>query len=407
MWSLVVIFCCITVSTASYDNKPFVVYNVMDYGAHGDGKTLDTNAIKGAIGAAHNGGGGTVFFPAGKYLTGPFNLTSNMVLSLDPKATILAAQDMTLYGIIPAFPSYGVGRDVGPDNYEPVVGGYHLQNVVITGGVIDGQGSYWWDLKHANKLNHSRPALVQLQYTTGLTVKSITLQNSPFWTLHPLYCDDVYIADVEILAPKNSPNTDGIDPDSSSNVLVERVHIANGDDMIAVKSGFNMPGILFNRPSENIIIRDSVFENGHGISIGSETSGGVRNVTFENIVVMNAVVGPHLKTSRGRGGIIELITYRNITVTGCTNDVIDLGMNYDHVAKPGNKTTTPIVRNVNFFQITAECSNPGKFECLPESPCTGFVMDTVTVKTTKDFSCTDISGTSKSVSPPSCFASPV
>jgi len=383
-------------------------FNVMDYGAHADGKTLDTKPIQMAIKAAEEAGGGNVYFPEGNYLTGPFNLTSNMVLQLNDKAVILAAQDMSLYNIIPAFPSYGVGRDVGPDNYEPVVGGYNLTNVEITGGTIDGQGNYWWSLFRNKQLKHSRPALVQFQYTSGLKVVSTLLKDSPFWNLHPLYCDDVYIARVVIRAPQNSPNTDGIDVDSSSNVLIEQVDLATGDDMIAIKSGMNMPGIHFGWPTENVLIRDSLFANGHGISVGSETSGGIRNITFQNVTVINAGAGPRIKTSRGRGGVIEELTYKNITVSGCTNDVMEIGMNYDNVPTPGNKTTTPIVRKVYFGDINADCKTPGKFICLPESPCTEIRMENVIVKdSTSQFQCQYISGTSSHVQPPACFSNEI
>jgi len=378
-------------------------FDVREYGARGDGKTLNTYAIQKAIEAASMGYGNTVLFPAGKYLTGPFNLTSGMVLSLDKDAVILGVQDTALYGIIPPFPSYGVGRDVGPDNYEPVIGGYHLKNVVITGGTIDGQGDYWWNLYKSKNLKHSRPALVEFQNCSGLTLKSTILQNSPFWTLHPIYCMDVYIADVVILAPSDSPNTDGIDVDSSEKVLIERVNISNGDDMIAIKSGMNMAGINFGIPTTDVMIRDSVFSNGHGLSIGSETSGGIRNVTFQNLTVTSAKAGPRIKTSRGRGGVIQDIFYKNITILGCDTDAMDVGMNYDNIPDPGNKTTTPILKNVLLSDITGHCSNPGKFVCLPESPCTGFQLKNINIsQTTRNFQCQYITGTSTNVTPISC-----
>jgi len=387
------------------------VFNVLNYGAVGDGTTLNTKAISSAITAAKQAGGSsTLYFPSGKYLTGPFNLTSNMQLSLDPAATILAVPDMTQFGIVPAWPSYGTGRDTntGPDNYEPFIGAYNAQNVSITGGTIDGQGQYWWDLYRAKQLHHSRPVLVQFQWCDGVKVTNTLLRNSPFWNLHPLYTNDVYIADMTILAPQTSPNTDGIDVDSSTNVLIERVTVTNGDDMIAIKSGFNMPGILYGKPSANVIIRDSVFANGHGISVGSETSGGVRNITFENCEVTNAVNGPRVKTSRGRGGIIQDIVFKNITVRNCYGSsgvVMSTGMNYDNIPNPGNATTTPIVRDITISDVrSTQCSKPGSFICLPESHCTGFsLQDIDLVGVTGSFSCQYITGKSMNVSPASCI----
>jgi len=384
------------------------VYNVLNYGAVGDGTTLNTNAIKSAINAARTAGGAsTLYFPRGQFLTGPFNLTSNMQLLLDASATILAVADLNQFSLVPAWPSYGSGRDIGPDNYEPVVAAYNAQNVSIKGGIIDGQGQYWWDLHRANKLSHSRPILVQFQSCNGVSITDTTLRNSPFWNLHPLYSNNVYIADITILAPQNSPNTDGIDVDSSTNVLIERATIANGDDMIAIKSGFNMAGILYGKPTANVIIRDSVFSNGHGISVGSETSGGVRNITFQNCQVSNAVSGPKIKTSRGRGGIIQEIYFKNITVKNCYGSsgvVVSTSMNYDKIPNPGNATTTPIVRDVIITDVvSSQCPTPGSFICLPESHCSGFTLQNINVPgATSGFSCQYITGTSQNVSPASC-----
>jgi len=254
------------------------------------------------------------------------------------------------------------------------------------------------------KLSHSRPILVQFESCNGVRVTNTLLRNSPFWTLHPLYSSNVYIADITILAPQNSPNTDGVDVDSSDNVLIERITVSNGDDMIAIKSGFNMAGILYGKPSENVIIRDSVFSNGHGLSIGSETSGSVRNITFQNCQVSNAVSGPKVKTSRGRGGIIQDIFFKNITVRGCTGSVMSTGMNYDKIPNPGNATTTPIVRDVTFSDVTStQCNSPGSFICLPESHCTGFILTNIDIVGTGTFSCEYITGTSTNVSPASCI----
>jgi len=297
--------------------------------------------------------------------------------------------------------------EVGPDNYQPVIGAYNAQNVYIDGGTIDGLGQYWWDLFHAKKLSHSRPVLVQFESCNGVRVTNTLLRNPPFWTLHPLYSSNVYIADITILAPQNSPNTDGVDVDSSDNVLIERITVSNGDDMIAIKSGFNMAGILYGKPSANVIIRDSVFANGHGISIGSETSGGIRNITFENCEVNNAVSGPRIKTSRGRGGIIQEIVFKNITIRGCSSSgvVMSTLMNYDKIPNPGNATTTPIVRDVSISDIrSTQCPTPGSFICLPESHCTGYTLQNINlVGVTGSFSCQYITGKSTNVSPSSCI----
>jgi len=162
------------------------------------------------------------------------------------------------------------------------------------------------------------------------------------------------------------------------------------------------------KPTANVLIRDSVFSNGHGISVGSETSGGVRNITVQNCQVSNAVSGPKIKTSRGRGGIIQEIFFKNITVKNCYGSsgvVMSTGMNYDKIPNPGNATTTPIVRDVTFADVvSSQCPTPGSFICLPESHCTGFTLQNIDITgATSSFSCQYITGTSQSVSPTSCI----
>jgi len=226
-----------------------------------------------------------------------------------------------------------------------LIGGYNLNNVYIYEGTIDGNGQYWWDLRANHTIKHARPRLVELERCTNVMIFSVKLHNSAFWTLHPIYCDQVVISNVEIINPWNSKNTDGIDPDSSTNVLIDSCYISVGDDNIAIKSGMDMAGILYNRPSANITISNLVCEYGDGISIGSEMSGGVHNVTFVNISMTRTSRAIYIKSGMGRGGLVNNIHYQNVTVweIGKTSIEIDLLAYGQH---PENKTTTPHVRDV-------------------------------------------------------------
>eukprot|EP01012_Entosiphon_sulcatum_P020697 TRINITY_DN25586_c0_g3_i2.p1 TRINITY_DN25586_c0_g3~~TRINITY_DN25586_c0_g3_i2.p1 ORF type:complete len:259 (-),score=36.69 TRINITY_DN25586_c0_g3_i2:532-1308(-) len=195
------------------------VFNVRDYGAKGDGIALDTDAVRKALRAAEaTGSGGTVVFPSsGRYLTGPFNLTSHITLEVQPNATVLGVQDASLYPVLPPLPTYGVSRDLNlPLRYQSLIYARNATNVTITGGgVIDGQGSYWWNLFHNKQLQCGRPRLVEWYGCSNVEMHHITVANPGFWTLHPIYCTDVWIHHVTISNPADSPNTDGVDPDSS------------------------------------------------------------------------------------------------------------------------------------------------------------------------------------------------
>ncbi|XWS48811.1 hypothetical protein CRYUN_Cryun13aG0108600 [Craigia yunnanensis] len=190
-----------------------------------------------------------------------------------------------------------------------------LRDVVITGenGTIDGQGGIWWNMWRQGNLQFTRPNLVEFMNSRGIIISNVIFRNSPFWNIHPVYCSIVVIRYVTILAPSDSPNTDGIDPDSSSNVCIEDSFISTGDDLVAVKSGWDEYGIAYVRPSSCITIRrvtgSSPFA---GIAVGSETSGGVENVLAENIVLYNTGIGVNVKTNIGRGGFIKNITVSEV-----------------------------------------------------------------------------------------------
>ncbi|KAK8480021.1 hypothetical protein V6N13_123838 [Hibiscus sabdariffa] len=299
------------------------VMSIKEFGGVGDGKTSNTAAFWKAITHMQrfsNRGGSQLNVPKGKWLTGSFNLTSNFTLFLEHGAVILgsASQDPNEWPLVEPLPSYGRGRERLGARHISLIHGDGLTNAVITGqnGTIDGQGRMWWDLWWNKTLKHTRGHLVEIMNSHNTLISNLTFRNSPFWTIHPIYCSNVVIKGMTILAPLNAPNTDGIDVDSSTNVCIEDCYIESGDDLVAVKSGWDQYGIRIARPSSNIIVRriSGTTPTCSGVGIGSEMSGGISNVTIEDMNVWNSAAGVRIKTDKGRGGYIANIIINNITM---------------------------------------------------------------------------------------------
>uniref|UniRef100_J3MPN4 Polygalacturonase n=1 Tax=Oryza brachyantha TaxID=4533 RepID=J3MPN4_ORYBR len=227
-------------------------------------------------------------------------------------------QDPEEWPLIAPLPSYGRGRErLGPRHIS-LIHGEGLNDVVITGdnGTIDGQGRIWWDLWWNRTLNHTRGHLIELVNSTNIMISNITLRNSPFWTVHPVYCRNVVIRNLTVLAPLNAPNTDGIDPDSSSEVCIEDCYIESGDDLVAIKSGWDQYGISVGKPSSNIIIQrvSGTTPTCSGVGLGSEMSGGISNVIVRDLHIWNSAQAVRIKSDVGRGGYITNITIENISM---------------------------------------------------------------------------------------------
>ena len=287
-------------------------FNVLDHGAARDGKTLDTAALQAAIDACAQAGGGTVYVPAGVYHTGSLFLKSNLALYLDAGALLLGSQNADDYPLIEHR-----WEGVRQQAHAPLVGGDRLKNVAILGrGAIDGRGAYWWDRLRAGTLAHPRPRLVSFTHSRNVLLEGCTLTNSPSWTFHPYACENVTVDKLTIHNPPHSPNTDGINPESCRNVHVSNCHIDVGDDCITLKSGTEDEARELLRPCENITIANCTMVHGHGgVVIGSEMTGGVRNVVISNCVFQGTDRGIRLKSRRGRGGLVEDIRVSNVVMT--------------------------------------------------------------------------------------------
>jgi polygalacturonase len=373
------------VNTIQADSLPSHEFNVRESGAKGDGKTLDTDAIQKALDECGKAGGGIVHFPAGTYLSKPIVLRSSTTVQLDAGATLLATDD----------PADFAGST--SNSFIPFVGGKKLHDVTITGqGIIDGSGAKWWIPAEAARQKTPgytlpRPNLVVLTGCTNLRVENITLQNSPKFHLVPTDCDGVVVSNVTVLAPAHAANTDAIDPSACRNVLITKCRIDVGDDNIAIKAGKAMPGRAF--ACDNITVTDCVFLHGHGMSIGSETAGGVRNVTVRNCTFENTENGIRIKSQRGRGGIVENISYSNITMKN-VDPAITLTSYYmfnsagdtKQKTEPAKDTAqtvvagTPIYRNIHISNLTATCQRAaGIIIGLPESVISDVTLENVQI----------------------------
>nr|GLL20117.1 probable polygalacturonase [Ipomoea trifida] len=364
-----------------------------DFGGKGDGKTLNTAAFQSAIANLSkyaSDGGAQLIVPPGKWLTGPFNLTSHFTLYIHKDAVIIGTQDISEYAIIPALPSYGQGRDAPGPRMISLVFGTNLTDVVITGGngTIDGQGEVWWEKFRKKELTYTRPYLIEII--------------------------DIVIQDLTILAPIDSENTDGIDPDSCSNVRIWDNYIVSGDDCIAVKSGWDEYGISVGMPTKHLSIKrlTCISPFSATIALGSEMSGGIQDVRAEDLKAINTESGVRIKTAPGRGGFVKDIYVRNAEYHTMKYVFWVSGEYNSHPDKGFDPTALPNITGINYSKINAKnVTIAGKLIGLEKDPFTGICISDATIemraaddddKPKPAWNCTDISGVASSVTPKPC-----
>jgi polygalacturonase len=352
------------------------------FGAKGDGTTKDTVAIQSAIDACAAQGGGTVKLSPGTYLSAPIILKSNITFHLDKSATLLGSPDHGDYPDKVEFKLPAVQSLVSATNAE---------NVAIEGdGVIDGQGESWWNmmrgLHDAGVMGnpHPRPRLVVFDHCKHVRVEGVTIQNSPFWQLVPYYSDDVVIRNIRVLAPYPSPNTDAVDPFSSSNVRIDHLYADTGDDNIAIKSGAaNSPG--GDEAVHDITITDCTFLHGHGLSIGSELAGGAHNITAERIHFEGTDNGIRVKANRDRGNDVTNLVFRDIDMKDVKNPLV-ISEYYPRILPPVGVDVkaepvtrlTPHFHDFTFENVTATgATMAGAIVGLPEAPVDNIVLKNV------------------------------
>lgn len=420
-------------------------FRITDYGAVKDGLTLNTRSINRAISECSANGGGVVLVPEGLWLTGPIELKSNVNLHLLKNATLLFTKDKTQYALVESsWEGLPAARNQSP------VSGTNLENVAITGkGIIDGNGDAWRAVKKdklsalewnrllatggilsedgktwypsmqylkGSKLEHPgvlvngrtlkdyestkdfyRPNLVVITNCKKILLEGPTFQNSAAWGLHILMCEDLTVRDVYVNNPWYAQNGDGIDVESCSRVLIENSTFDVGDDGICLKSGRDEEGRKRGMPTQDLIARNCVVYHAHGgFVIGSEMSGGVKNIYVENCNFMGTDIGLRFKTRRGRGGIVENVFIRDITMKDIVGEAILFDMYYmakDPIALPGEKREAPKAevypvteatpRFRNFTMENVVCNGAEKaifIRGLPEMNISDLVFRNITIK---------------------------
>lgn len=406
------------------------VFNVRDFGASGDGRTKDTAAIQRAVEAAAQSGGGTVDLPAGHYLSGSIHLENDLTLNLEAGAVLLYSPDPADSPLVPSR-----WEDTTAYTYGPLIYANGKQNLAITGrGVINGQGEKWWwragrpapgypgdpaaarehmlawrqlearindgyepkEADFAIAAQALRPCLVETVNCRNVRVEGVTLTDSPFWNLHPLYSENIVVEGVSFVSW--GPNGDGVDVDSCRNVRISDCFFRTGDDCIVLKSGRDAEGRRIHRPTEFVTITNCVMYEGHGaVVIGSETSGDVRDIVASNIVAKGTDCGIRIKSMRGRGGVVENVRCDNFVIEDAGNEgrphagtkcAVEITLLYGPSKPEPLSVRTPLFRNFAFSNLTiVGATQVASIHGLPEKSIDGLRFTDIRASGVRGFDC--------------------
>ena len=401
--------------------------SIRDFGAVGDGVADNTTAFTSAIEQADKNNGGTIAVPAGKFLTGPIHLKSNINLHLEQDAVIMLNDNFDNW---PAAKSRWEGVECF--GYSPCIYGENLENVSITGtGTIDGQGQSWWkefkqrktsgqtkpesarDREFA-KLNENidlsdcggggigsfffRPQLIQFNNCSNVLLEGFTTRNSPFWNTHLLYCENVTVKNVTFQNPQDGINGDGLAIDSCDGVKVFECTFDVNDDCCGFKSGIGKDGMRVNKPCQNVVVKNCNMLRGHGsVVMGSETAAGIKNIEISDCVFNGNDRGIRVKSRRGRAGTVENIALNNITMKSVGCPVV-MNLYYECGARPEEiealsdrkprpvTDTTPCIRNIKITNLTADNAQTAAVFLLglPERPIENILFENVKITLDKN-----------------------
>ncbi|KAK8967600.1 putative polygalacturonase [Platanthera guangdongensis] len=386
-----------------------------EFGAVGDGTTMNTLAFQNAIfylRSFADKGGAQLYVPKGKWLTGSFNLISHLTLFLDRGAVIIGTQDLSQWPTAEPFPSYGRGIELPGRRYQSLINGNNLTDIAITGdnGTIDGQGPVWWDSFKSHTLNYSRPHLIELVNSEGILISNLTFTNPPAWAIHQVYCSNLEVHNVTIRAPPDSPFTNGIVPDSCTDIRIEDSNIAVGHDAIAIKSGWDKYGISFSKPSSNIRITNVFLESplGSALAFGSEMSGGISDIRASHLHICNSRVAINFKTTRGRGGFMEDIVVSDVDMHSVETAIQFDGHCGRHPDDEYNPESLPVINRITIKDVIgSNITVAGALEGIEHDPFTSICLSNITMAmassmTSAPWNCSNVSGFSQNIFPEPC-----
>jgi len=394
---------------------PDKVFPISDYGAMGDGVAKNTEAINAAIAACAEAGGGVVLVPAGAWLTGAIHLKSNVNLHLSENAVLRFSDDPKDY--LPVVFTRWAGFECY--NYSPLIYAHDCENIAVTGpGKIDGNGRPWWPWEarqsdtamrmYREQILTNQPvservygtveAGLRPQLISPINCRNVLLEGftiaepGPFWTLDLVYCDRVIVRKLRVMT-QGGPNTDGLNVDSSRNVLIEHCFFNTGDDCICMKSGMNEDGWRVGKPTENVVIRYNLTAKGHGGAVfGSDTSGGIRNVYVHACIFRGTDVGVRLKSTRGRGGVVERLWFEDMDMAGIRREAIQMTTAY-RAWMATTEGKAPTFRNLTFRNIdVAGARYAARLEGLPEAPLEGLRLHDVAMTAQEGFQAKRVDG---------------
>ncbi len=397
-------------------------FDIREYGAAEGGSVKVTGSIRKAFEEASRSGGGHVFIPPGKWLTGAIHFEDNTGLYVSRGAELLFSQDSSDY--LPVV--FSRHEDVECFKYSAFLYASGKTNIAITGGgVLNGQGKPWWEWKTSKKGLEKelyamgergvpveqrvfdgtagrslRPAFFQPMNCRNILVEGVTFAYGAFWTITPTYCENVIVRRVRIQTVGeygHTPNGDGVDPSSCRNVLIEDCQFDTGDDCIAIKAGRDADGLRVNRPTENVVIRQCAGLQGHGgVVIGSETSGGIRNILAYDCEFNGTDRIVRLKSARGRGGVVESLWFRELRGDSIAAEALHLNLLYTGARYPEQPRdrTTPLFRNMHFSNISITGGKSFGLEILglPEAPVENVTFDSLRIVGAKGIHAVDARG---------------
>lgn len=363
----------------TYYNTPFEMTEVVAPVFPNTIITVDAiekdNGIQESIDRCSSLGGGIVVIPPGKwYSNGAIHLHSNIKLVIEEDATIEFTKEFSAY--LPVVFTRWEGIECY--NYSPFIYAKDCENIAVVGkGKLLGNGNAWWHWKelqakaayelcnsqiknrpvseriYGSEIAALRPSFIQFINCKNIQLQGLTIEDGPQWTVHPVYCENVLIQGLTITT--NGHNTDGLNPDSCKNVVIEDCTFSTGDDCIAINSGMNEDGWRVNKPCENVIIRNCKMYEGHGaIVIGSGMSGGVRNIYATNNYVDGGMWGLRIKSMRGRGGYVDNIWIENMEINNTSNEAIQISMFYNTTTVVPASVTPAEFSRIHLKNITGK-----------------------------------------------------